>query len=249
MKKFVIISRQRSGSTVLVRSLDQHKQIFCAGEIFLSSKKTFHDELNFPAVNIVSKPKEIFLIINYFFGLIRVNSYLNKFFNRPEINDFDTVGFKLMINQIKLYPMTLKWIKKNELKKIILIRENPLDILVSYTRIKKIRKPHLELKNHLETEKVFIETRNILKKLEKIERENQKLLKLSNQDNSLLIYYEEIFKWDDLMKKIYKFLEVDYQTIQPVLKKISKNSIQENVENYNELVKALENSKYRIYLD
>lgn len=249
MKKFVIISRQRSGSTVLVRSLDQHKQIFCAGEIFLNSKKTFHNELNFPAVNIVSKSKEIFLIINYFFGLIRVNSYLNNFFNRPEINGFDTVGFKLMINQIKLYPMTLKWIKKNELKKIILIRENPLEILVSYIRIKKIRKPHLDLKNHLETEKVFIETRNILKKLEKIERENQKLLKLSNQDNSLLIYYEEIFKWDDLMKKIYQFLEVDYQTIQPVLKKISKNSIQENVENYNELVKALENSKYRTYLD
>jgi len=42
MTRFVILTTQRSGSTVLTRTLDEHPDIFCAGEIFHEFKTNIH---------------------------------------------------------------------------------------------------------------------------------------------------------------------------------------------------------------
>lgn len=41
MTKFIVFTTPRTGSTLLVKSLDTHPEIFCAGEIFLLAAPAF----------------------------------------------------------------------------------------------------------------------------------------------------------------------------------------------------------------
>jgi hypothetical protein len=44
---FFILTAPRSGSTVLTRTLDQHPEIFCAGELFHPGDDIYHPEWHF----------------------------------------------------------------------------------------------------------------------------------------------------------------------------------------------------------
>jgi len=39
MEKFAIFTLPRTGSTLMVKTLDSHPQIFCAGEIFFYKRR------------------------------------------------------------------------------------------------------------------------------------------------------------------------------------------------------------------
>src|SRR3954464_11657072 len=119
MTKFVILTTQRSGSTVLTRTLDEHPEIFCAGEIFLETKKGMHHpEWHFPTWSIVDKKQsKLNKVINYVNLKLNAIKHIKAFYaDAPEC--LRAKGFKLMYSHIKSTPFIWDYIKKNDLKVI-----------------------------------------------------------------------------------------------------------------------------------
>lgn len=257
MTKFILLSRSRSGSTVLIRSLDKHSQIFCAGEIFNDDGGIYRVEWEFPTINFLKNTifnirliKNIHLnkILNILLGVFRTNSHLKNFYKYAAKNNNRPAGFKLMLSHSLFFPITKLWIKNQNIKKIVLVRENTLAIHISHLKSKKDGYSHLKKGEKVSNQKVFIDTSNLIRRLRKIEKDNNKLKKIAGKSNSLLITYEEIYKWGMLTNKICDFLEVDKESIAPVLKKRSKKELKENISNLDEVKRSLKNTYFYKYL-
>jgi LPS sulfotransferase NodH len=249
MKEFIILTRQRTGSSLLIRSLDEHPNIFCAGEIFLHAKGIHHTEMQFPFIKTPRTP------IPYMrnrlqipWGIIKTNSFLNTFFQKTITGQVKTAGFKLMLNQILFFPVTRIWLNKANIKKIVLIRDNALDILISDCRARASGVAHVKTGETMRQFKITLKLRNIKRALRKIERDNLRLYKYAEKHNTLLIKYDELFDWNNTIRILQDYLEVSPMEIKPILQKRSKKNITDNIDNIQELYKALKGSKYEKYL-
>jgi LPS sulfotransferase NodH len=141
---FIILSTQRSGSTVLIRSLDTHPEIFCAGEMFNVAKGMHHKEWFFGRWGISSKNnfiKKLNKIINY--PNLKYNSpkHLDDFFSANEKGE-KLRGFKLMRNQIKENPAIISYLEKHKVKVILLIRKNIFTNALSRFKMKETGVAH-----------------------------------------------------------------------------------------------------------
>jgi len=136
MRYFIILSLQRSGSTFLHKLVNNHTQIECRGELFLRgvlTKGNFdyycNQTLSRKLVFILFRNKQyiVWPVSNIFFGRMS-ETFLKEAFT----NTTKYAGFKLMYNQLSLNRFMSKWIKKNDVKIIHLIRENALKIYLSH---------------------------------------------------------------------------------------------------------------------
>jgi LPS sulfotransferase NodH len=108
-RDFFILTAPRSGSTVLVQTLDKHPQIFCAGELFHQSDKIYHPEWHYPFWGIKKKKgfsRLIFSGANYIKGYFSGVAHIKKFYTSRD--EKDVRGFKLMIHQVKDFPNRLE---------------------------------------------------------------------------------------------------------------------------------------------
>src|SRR3982751_3669000 len=104
MTKFVILTTQRSGSTVLTRTLDKHPEIFCAGEIFLEAKAgVHHPEWHFSPWRIVGKKQsKLNKAINYINLKLNAIKHIKAFY--ADAQGINAKGFKLMYSHTKSAP-------------------------------------------------------------------------------------------------------------------------------------------------
>ena len=52
MTKFVIFTTPRTGSTLLIKSLDNHPEVLCAGEVFFFKGAIYHNEWRYPFIKL-----------------------------------------------------------------------------------------------------------------------------------------------------------------------------------------------------
>lgn len=124
--KFILLSKPRSGSTLVVSSLNSHPNIVCYGETFLENECHFDYFPFFPANNDQS--------ILYLRDKNPIK-FLKAFIYRKYLPNFTSVGFKLFYfqNFTEIYPSLGKFILKNKDIHIIhLIRRNSLKCLISH---------------------------------------------------------------------------------------------------------------------
>src|SRR5436190_22682658 len=117
---FIILTAPRSGSTVLTRTLDQHPQIFCAGELFHPSDKIYHPEWHFPFIGRKKKKgfsRKIFAVTNYIKGYFSAVKHIKKFYS--DRDEKEIRGFKLMIGHTKDFPIAWDYLRKNDFKIIV----------------------------------------------------------------------------------------------------------------------------------
>ena len=91
MINFIIFTTQRSGSTVLARTLDKHPEISCAGELFQASKEIHHPEWHFASSGFNSKNhtvQRLNKIINYPNIRFRSMPHIKKFFAANDTDRF-----------------------------------------------------------------------------------------------------------------------------------------------------------------
>ena len=153
-----------------------------------------------------------------------------------------------MLYQTRLFPLTKKWLNNKEIKKIVLVRHNPLDIYISEQRAKTFGRAHVEVNEKLIQKKIKLNTKNLLKKLKKIEKENHILTNFAKRNKTLLIQYEDFPEWDKMIAKVIDFLGVEKENLDPVLQKRSKGHIEDDIENYKELIGILKNTPFEKYL-
>lgn len=251
MTSFIIFTTQRSGSTVLTRTLDQHPEVLCAGELFHEINRIYHPEWHFPFVGITAKNKQlrnIGKIMNYPNLLFRAISHIKKFY-QADSKDENARGFKLMYSQIKCMPHLWNYLKDNNIKVIVLIRKNIFKTGLSRLRMKITHLSHSEQKNQaIGNKQFYINPVKLLKHMQYIEKINRELIAKTDEMDRIIVYYEDFEQWKDLMEKICRFLKVERLSLQPALNKISGKDWKNEVSNHEEIEKFLKEKNYSQYL-
>jgi len=248
--KFVIFTTQRSGSTVLTRTLDEHPEIFCAGELFQTSNDIHHPEWHFASWGITSNSftvQRFNKIVNYPNLRLRSIPHIEKFFSANAKGE-KARGFKLMFTQIKTAPHLWQYLKDSDTKIIVLIRRNVFKTTLSRYRKAQNRVAHT---NAAQAPKInfHVPGQKLINQMRELERVNKNLEQFSEGMNRLVIYYEDFREWNELMNKVQQFLSVTPVEMKPVLEKVGAGKWQDEVENYAEIEQLLKQNNFIQYLD
>ena len=262
MKKFIILAKQRSGSTYFYQMLDNHPQICCMDEIFREGATTRGNFTHYRNEKYSRK------ILYKLFG----NRYAKKIMpNNPVLNiliinfikEMEEVvanpelhkafGFKIMYNQL-LYNRPLeKWFKNEKIYLIHLIRKNALKIHLSWLARLKRGLAHSEKKvKHV---KVYVDPENIINILDKIvqsQKNIKKEISFKFQNNPYLeVYYEDLLNsCIGQLDRVFEFLEIKKCLIpKPNLKKLNPDNISSLIDNYDEIRHVLEKSAHKNFLN
>jgi LPS sulfotransferase NodH len=227
---FVVLGTQRSGTTLLITLLDSHPDVFCADEIFkLNPSKIHHEEFSYRNY----KDKKIYEFLEYYF---KIN------------NTFKAVGFKLMIDQLKVNPEILEFFKKNNMKIILVERENTLKIYVSHliaqrTNIWAFGSP-------VKQTRISIDPGSIAAELDSINQKKEENRRISLEFDSLKVIYEKLIaKKEKTVMEILNFLNVNNKVeLYSPLVKINTEELKDIIKNYKEIYGVLKNTKYEKYL-
>ncbi len=233
MTPFVILSTQRSGSTVLTRTLDEHPDIFCAGEIFHESKENIHHaEWHFANWKITGgKGSKLNKLVNYPNLKWNAVNHIRKFF--ADDLTAKAKGFKLMYSHIKSAPFIWHYMVSSNTKTIVLIRKNTFKTALSRYRMAATGLAHS--KQNVQSSAITVPAQSLLQQTLQLQNVNEKLLSLSEKTDRLVLYYEDFGDWTSIMQQTDAFLNVPFAGVVPVLKKISADNWQSEIKNYKEI--------------
>src|SRR3954453_3667475 len=177
MTKFVILTTQRSGSTVLTRTLDEHPEIFCAGEIFLETNAGMHHpEWHFPSWGIVGKKQSrLNKVVNHVNLKLNAVKHIKAFY--ADSQGAKAKGFKLMYSHIKSAPFIWNYIKNNDVKVIVLIRENVFRMALSRYKMSKTGVAHSI--DGVQSKKISVPVQQLLQETRRLEQINKKIINIS----------------------------------------------------------------------
>jgi hypothetical protein len=252
---FIIFATQRTGSTVLARTLDKHPEIFCAGELFHEDNNIYHLEWRFPSwalsgknkiLRKINKGSAVFQVINYPNMRLRAIPHIKKFYQTIEAHE-KARGFKLMIAHMRTMPYLWNYLKAKNTKVIVLIRKNIFKTALSHLIKDVTRIAHLT-ETLVEHTMVRIAPAKLLKYMHRLEKVNKQLIDYTESMDRIVLYYEDFDQWNDVLNKVFNFLEVSNVTLPPVLTKLSTKDWREEVTNYVEIEKLIQENNYTQYL-
>jgi len=247
IRGFAILSTQRTGSSMLVRSLDSHPNLLCAGEIFKlnDSKNIHHSSFSFT----YKRARELKLIKSIrLFTRVFIKIHLDTFFSS---NDNVKVGFKLMLDQVQVYPYVLKYLTDRNIKIIFLYRENIILQAISYLIAKSTGVWVVDGEKYThKMERYEININELFSEVERFDDDKKEIIDLSGRyPNGFAISYEEMttdFEYFD--SKIQAFLLVNRMNLVRGTKKIALKPLEEIIVNFDEIKSHLEETKYHNYV-
>ena len=257
----VIVGRQRSGTTVLRKMLSSGEGVVDLGEIFHKDFGQSQDnffyflkqqiEVNSQLLHPVTH-RELF---KDYLKQIHLKYKPNKLLLDIKYNAFDMIrGFD------PVYPATpflVNFIKNNGIKVFHVERKNKLKVIVSERLAIKTGKWEVKLEEQdSNVTKIYIDTSSLKLDLH-FEQNLSNLYKQYFCDHSSYynFVYEEMF---DQSGDFHKFLIRRVQSTvgpkisfdsKPKLKKQNTKLLIDTIENFDEVVKALKNSRFETYLD
>lgn len=243
MNRFAIISTQRSGSTLLRRSLDQHPDIRCAGEVFFPGYRKSLSYSKYVEQSVSRK------ILDKLWRWKSVDNYLNWLFS---VDGYQAVGFKFMYAQSRWlpfkYPMVMRYLAECDARIIHMVRDNPLKIAVSRQVAKQTSVYHSRVS--VGASSVVLDTDSLLGDLERIQNEKQEWRNRLKKYSVLEVSYES-FVSDRSREsaRILKFLQVDLKDLPySGMVKVNPDSLASVLSNYREVTELLSGSKYESYI-
>lgn len=246
MKKFVVITTQRSGSIWLINLLDNHPNVKCSGELY-----KYNDDIKYPEFSYYKFKREnvVNRVRSIIFPSLLIKKHLNYYYNHDKRK---VVGFKLMLNQINRNKSIYEYIKSNNIVPIILIRKNIIHRYISNELAKK-NNIWFSTDNQKEVPKVKLQIslEHMFHQLEILERQNNVLFSINDNLKGCLIYYNDLKSSRDReMKKICDKLQIDrnIELTSNIKKIVSKKSYSNLIVNYDEVEERMKNSKYYIYM-
>lgn len=247
MKKFVIISTQRSGSTLLRTSLDSHPEVRCHGEVFLPHYGGEQGYKDFLAGKALGRVR------NQLHRRSLVFEYLDQLYADTT---YSAIGFKVMYSQLRriprYYPMILDYIRKENIGVMHHIRENPIATLISRYRLRETGVAHVrsEKDSRKAQKKVTVPISRLISDLHEIEK--QKALWRKRLEDIVVteITYEAFVENIQAESgKILEFLGVDSTVnLESPLKRIGAKSFAESVTNFDDMRRVIEGTEYEKYL-
>lgn len=225
---FVVISTQRSGSTLLINLLDQHPELTCAGEIFKQQtvQQILHPEFTF---DLEKKRK------NWLFGLTK-NSQIKKHLRRIMSTSEEGIGFKLMISQIETLPDLPKILKELNFK-IIVLRRPDLILQSLSLALAQATGKWTNVKGEGKSGMVEIDIPKLEKTVRFFTNSDSELSELGADHNVFEIHYDQLQEvLSGTLKDIFSYLHVDEDFSPDVnIKKTSEKQYAERISNYEEV--------------
>ncbi len=241
MKRFIILTTQRSGSTLLWRYLNGHPNIFACGEMFLAK----HGGTNAYAAFRKGSTKR--WLNHYIYNKQNVATYLDHFFSTGQ--DFESCGFKLMYGQNNRNIRS--WLIKHNVSIIHLIRENILKKIVSGETMKARGVAHIKPNEMVEDIKIDLDVNMLIPRISAI----AKGIRLNSEKFSMLpyleVYYEDFINDPPgTAEGIFDFLGVtNVSNLEMPLKKVNPDPVELSIGNYSEVRMKLLGTPYAKYLD
>jgi len=275
MKKFIILTTPRTGSTYIRLWLNNHPHVRCHGEIFLRKYEALDGFKYFTSQKFARRlAHHIFcnkIMARVPFNLLSGNLikvFLNSLYYNPmhsapfkelgtgrmyhsqeNPEDDQVVGFKLMYGQLWKYRFLYNWIRDNNLKIILLKRNNTLKMYLSRLLMKKRGFAHSSKTEG--AQKVIVDSHQLLKCLNQNIRITDKIKKIFPSNPILEISYEDFFnKHSETSKRMQKFLCVKQMDVPvPSLKKVSPDFVRDIISNYDEVENVLKKTKFKHFLE
>lgn len=244
-KKFILVTKQRSGSTWLIDILNNDPRIIAYEEIFIDRpvtdrhpKKSLLPPIRyFDYKSIESKPRP-WKLFDY---LNQINGWGKK---------TQAIGYKLMYGQYLVYPEIALKAVMDRCKVIHLIRKNHLDSVISGLYAKQTARPHIVDADEHEPHvvKVRINTASLIKELSahKNSITIAKIFLFFLPCRVCEIYYEDLCATPiESLGRIMAFLGIKEPYVaNSFFRKIVRGSYQETIENYEEVRITLLNSPF-----
>lgn len=249
MNKFVVFTVPRTGSTLLIKTLDTHPEIFCAGELFFFSGKTYHTECQYRFWRLKFLNSKLHYLLNYPKLLLTLSTFMNRFFTVKE-NNIKAKGFKLMYYQTLYTPGIIKYLKHQNVRVILLQRENILRNALSDIRARSTGIYHNTGDDEMNNlPKLDVDIEILKNKMGQIERTQKLIEKTVNGMQVMKLSYEELnVNWNEAMKKVLNFLQVKEMPLPAPVKKLNPERLEEMVENYGDVKEWLKENKYENFI-
>jgi len=238
---FVVFTTQRSGSTWVMSVLNTYDDVNAQGELFLSRPRSPEKrwDSDFAYSRYVESKAE--------HGNIRPRSvfrYLDTFFAQGA-----HVGFKLMYDQLRAYPEILVYLLHRRVRVVHLVRENHLDVLISFALKREIGRAHvLDAKDRPREPTVELPTASLVRKLRRLQFKHdaaRRLLRTTRLPH-VEVTYEELVRDPGRFDRVLEFLGISADGREPRshILKTRVGGQRDVVANYEEVERALASTRF-----
>ena len=275
MKRFILLTTQRSGSTYLRIWLNGHSQVNSYGEIFLSNYKSHDGFSKFcQDRSLICRTRFHLHNTRLFIGagvdLITrkaIDDYLEKLYHDPSHSgpwtDFDrrnecapkksasVTGFKIMYSTLEKYTALQDWIDDQpDIMIVHLIRRNLLKSYISGVRMELSSVAHTTGES-LSYAPVSIDTRSLFDYFKSTSVKRRLYhQKYSKNSQFLELSYEDMFaNQKESLQKLIEFFSLQPESMSlPSIKKISSAELRDEIANHQEVVDKLSGTEYESFL-
>jgi LPS sulfotransferase NodH len=262
---FIVFGHQRTGSTLLASRLNSHPRICCHDEVFLPwvhsgpSLKNWLKDRGLPGwLRVMPNVRASFLISLFDFNSVA--------------GDIGAVGFKLMYNQMSLWPKfsyimprasqilrdpaLRSWLRTNQVLVIHMLRRNHLKILVSHELAARSGLFHSRDAHgravSLEDRKVLIPLPGLKTRLHRIELAEKAARNNIVELPSIEIWYEDYVSaggaLDDTRLCNALGQSVPVGGLTSPLSKVSSDNLRDTIANYEQVAAHLAGTRFARFL-
>lgn len=249
MDKFILLAARRSGTTLLLRSLECHPQVQCRKWVFgLKRPFRYFFECEQPGTPFFKyRSASIKRQIDYVFRRRHlIGAFLTEVY--ASVDGPKAVVVRIIYRQADKYPEVLKWAIENDVGIIHLIRENHLKSIVSHFTSEKRGIYHSNSKVEPTTVRLspYLLKRHLTVRTKQVEKYRAML----KDKRCCEVSYESFVANREIeSRRILDFLSVD-QSIPLTTDLIKQNpdSLEDILENYEEVAQVFKGTVFEKYL-
>lgn len=254
--RYVLLAKQRSGSTWVIDLLNSHPDVLGYSELFdydCWGPQLVGGEHTFPNWNAYvaswhatagrepNRAEQVAMYPRYLDDVV---------FAADRSHDAKAVGFKLMYNQAISHPAIPRYLQRRRVHCIHLIRRNHLDGILSHEAVANRGFAHGSTKvdeqaTHLDADSIVLRIERRAREVE-AGKEFARFLKLPTFE----IYYEELSEEASRLNPALEFLQVDptASNLTSKLRKISSSRHSDTIANYEEVAAVLKGTPFESFL-
>ena len=243
-RRFVILTSTRTGSTLLVRSLNSHPAVCSPGEMFYPGRNSELTIFNY------AKRRRAGNFDLRFRRRMLIREYLDWFYS---MQGYAAIGFKFMYGQARRlpprFPQVVDYITANNVTVFHNIRKNYLAVLLS--RILAKRTGIYRAEKPVQTKAVEIQVRGLLHELERMRGTDRQWAGMMAGLPFHRVTYEALVASPEAeTARLLAILGIDSGfTLQTGLTKVAPRRLADAITNYAAVERALTGTPFEYCLD
>lgn len=239
--EFFVLGIQRTGSTFLKEYLNAFELVYCYPKMFIGEGALPLDRDRTRSNLFCDNTDKEF------------REYLDSLYGK-KWSSARACGFKIMLAQLKRYPLVLTELFRREALCVLITRQNVIDIYISgelarKTKVYRVRDERDSDK--LRETKLEVNTDHLVEKLRKIDTDLKEIRSISKYFKTLSVDYDDLVtNGDAVVASIAPFFSVPAGSLgePPTLKKVNKAPREELISNYGPFHEAIAKTEFRKFL-